>query len=163
MKQEHIKTPEDLLTHGLVQGFAGGTEIKLQNGGLFKTSRLKISGGNYNDTWTDSRIGGGHEIAKFNGKLLLRQYAGGTLSEEELKVLGIAQSDVMAFLKKQLIENGEKTRLYDNCTPDIDGHWRYSYRVEEQLGYIPLTVGKEVIEYQGAPVFLHMFFICPIE
>ena len=69
----------------------------------------------------------------------------------------------MTFLKKQITENGEKTRLHTDFEPEPEGDWQYSYSVLDKDKEIPLTFGKEVIKYKDQLVFVHDFIISPID
>jgi len=154
-----------LLARGLKEGFAGGTVMQgVERGGFnLKSSHFESEGNVYHDEWFADRAGGGQEIVKVEETTFTRVYAGGTIPLEELKVLGISKDDVMAFLKRQMTENGEKIRLHTNFEPEPEGDWQYSYKVLDIDKEIPLTLGKEVIRYKGQMVFVHDFVISPID
>lgn len=159
------KETDRLLTTGLKGGFAGGTDIGSVNrdGFNFKSNHLETEGGVYHDEWCADRVGGGQEIVRAGDQSYTRVYAGGTLTSEKLTELGISAKMIMSFLKKQLIENGEKTRLYTDFFPDPEGDWQYSYRVINSDEEISLTVGKETIRYKDVLVFVHDFIISPVD
>lgn len=154
-----------LFAAGLRAGFGGGTVMKAIDRGGFnlKLSHFESGGGVYHDEWLADRAGGGQEIVGVGKTTFTRVYAGGTISLEELKKLGISKGDVMAFLGKQIMENGERIRLYSDFEPKPEGDWQYSYKVLETDGEIPLTLGKEVIKYKGQIVFVHDFIISPVD
>lgn len=156
---------ESLLTIGLQAGFAGGTEIGkvIRGGSTFKYSHFINEVGIYHDEWFADRAGGGQEIVTVGDKSLTRVYAGGTIPEERLSELGISVGEVMSFLKKQILQNGENIRLYTNFIPDAEGDWQYSYTVLDRDPEIPLTVGKEAIKFKGELVFVHNFIISPVD
>ena len=156
---------DSLLTKGLQGGFAGGTVMsKVDRGNFeFNANHFEIEDGIYHDEWCADRAGGGQEIVIVGDETYTRVYAGGTVPLEALAELGITKGDVMKFLKKQLLQNGEKTRLYTNFTPEAEGDWQYSYHVLDTDKEIPITVGKEIIEYQGQLVFVHDFIISPVD
>jgi len=161
MSQETDK----LFAKGLAAGFAGGTVIQgIERSGVSgKSSYLDTDGGVYDDKWFADRAGGGQEIVKVDGVTYTRVYAGGTIPLVDLKLMRITKRDVMVFLKKQMVENGEKIRLGTNFEPEPEGDWRYVYKVLDTDPEIPLILGKETIEYKGIKVFVHNFIICPID
>lgn len=154
-----------MLSRGLEEGFAGGTVMNNVNrsGFSFKSSHFENSEGVYHDEWFADRAGGGQEIVKVGEVVYTRVYAGGTIPLEKLAELGISKKDVMIFLKKQIIENGESIRLNSDFAPEAEGDWQYSYKVLDRDIEIPLALGKEVIRYQGTLVFVHDFIICPVD
>lgn len=156
---------DKLLARGLKEGFAGETVMQgVERGGFsLKSSHFESEGGIYHDEWFADRAGGGQEIVKVGETTYTRVYGGGTIPLEELKALGISKGDVMAFLKKQMIENGEKIRLHNNFEAEAEGDWQYSYRVLDADKEIPLTLGKEIIKYKGNLVFVHDFIISPVD
>lgn len=160
-----IDKTDKMLSRGLAAGFACGTVINDVNRGGFnlKSSHLENENGIYHDEWFADRAGGGQEIVKVDEKTYTRVYAGGTIPLKKLADLGISKGDVMAFLKKQIIENGEKIRLNTNFETEADGDWQYCYKVIEGDPGIPLIVGREVISYQGNLVFVHVFIISPVD
>jgi len=156
---------DKLLTKGLKEGFAGGTIIQNTKRGGFdlKSSHLEKNNITYHDEWFANRAGGGQEIVKVGEITYTRVYAGGTIPLEKLKALEISIDDVMAFLKKQITENGEKIRLYTNFEPEPEGDWQYSYNILDKNNNIPLIIGKEVIKYKAQLVFIHDFIISPVD
>jgi hypothetical protein len=160
-----IESPEGLLALGLREGFVGGTTTGSTKSASIElvTSSLHVSGGNYRDRWTKGISGGGQELVVFGGKKLTRVYAGGTIPDSDLRAMGIQHSDVMNYLKQQIVTHGDKIRLYEDFTPEPEGHWRYSYKIKGQLEYISLTVGEEEIMYDNVTVFGHVFLICPVK
>ncbi len=161
MSQETDK----LLAEGLKQGFAGGTVMSSLNraGFSLKSSDFENEAGKYHDEWFANRAGGGQEIVKVGETTYTRVYAGGTIPPEELQKLGITKGDVMKFLKKQMLESGEKIRLHSDFEPEAEGDWKYSYKVTGTNKQVPMTMGKEVISYRGNLVFEHDFIICPVD
>jgi hypothetical protein len=159
------KETDNLLIKGLQGGFAGGTVMSNVNrGGIeLKSNHFEIENGVYRDEWIADRAGGGQEIVKVGETMYTRVYAGGTIPLEVLSKLEITKGDVMKFLKKQLLQNGEKTRLHTDFNPKAEGDWQYSYHVLDSDKEIPLTVGKEVIFYKGNLVFVHDFIISPVD
>jgi hypothetical protein len=157
-----IKT---LLARGLERGFAGETITGMAKRGGFnlKSSHFENDSGTYHDEWYTNRTGGGQEIVKTGNQTFTRVYAGGTIPLEKLQQLGISEKDVMGFLKKQILINGEKIRLNTNFRPKVNGDWQYSYQVLDTSKEIPLTFGKEIIKYKGHLVFVHDFIISPID
>lgn len=154
-----------LLAKGLAQGFAGGTVMSgVKRAGFdFKSSHFEEDGNVYHDEWFADRAGAGQEVVKVGDVTYSRVYAGGTLPVEELQKLGIDKGQIMIFLKKQMLENGEKIRLHTDFTPSAEGDWQYSYKVTDTNPQIPLTMGKEIITFKGNLVFEHDFIICPVD
>lgn len=154
-----------LLSKGLAQGFAGGTIMSGINraGFDFKSSHFEEDGSIYHDEWFADRAGAGQEVVKVGNVIYSRVYAGGTLHTEELQKLGINKGQIMTFLKKQMIENGEKIRLHTDFISETEGDWQYSYKVTDTNPQIPLTIGKETITFKGKVVFEHDFIICPVD
>lgn len=154
-----------LLNRGLKEGFAGSTDIQnIERGSLkIKSSHFENEDGIYHDEWMADRTGGGQEIVNADRVTFTRVYAGGTIGLEALAEMGISIGDVMKFLKKNILEGGKNTRLFADYHPEADGNWQYSYTVLEDEPNIPLTLGKEIINYQGTLVFIHDFLITPVE
>ena len=154
-----------LFSKGLAAGFAGGTVMTGVNraGFGFKSSHLETDSNVYHDEWFADRAGAGQEVLKVGDVIYSRVYAGGTLTIEELQKLGTDKGQIMTFLKKQMLENGERIRLHTDFTPEADGDWQYSYKVTDTNPQIPLTIGKEVITFKGQLVFEHDFIICPVD
>jgi hypothetical protein len=154
-----------MLSIGLQQGFAGGTDMGdvERNGFSLKSSHFENEVGIYHDEWIADRAGGGQEIVKVDDETFTRVYAGGTITLDKLSELGISKDDVMSFLKKQIIQNGEKIRLTTDYSPEPEGDWQYLYKVIDQDLEIPLTIGKETITYKDKLVFVHDFLISPVD
>jgi len=156
---------DKLFSKGLQQGFAGGTvmsDVKRAEFN-FKSSHFEEDGNIYHDEWFADRAGAGQEVVKVGDVVYSRVYAGGTLPVEELQKIGTDKGQIMTFLKKQMLENGEKIRLHTNFNSEADGDWQYSYKVTETNSQIHLTMGKEVITFKGNLVFEHDFIICPVD
>ncbi|MBU0572212.1 hypothetical protein KKH23_00905 [Patescibacteria group bacterium] len=157
---------KEMLTRGLQEGFGGETTRKsvARGGFTLESSHYETKDGNtYHDEWMADRVGGGQELVEVDGKRFTRVYAGGTISEEALKDFGLTKKDVISFLKKNILENGDKIRLQGNFQPEAEGDWQYKYNVIDREESIPVTVGKEHIYYKGELVFVHNFIISPIE
>lgn len=156
---------DKILVRGLKEGFAGGTIMNNveREGFKLKSSHFENESDVYHDEWFADRAGGGQEIVKAGKETYTRVYAGGTVPREVLVQLGISIGDVMTFLKKQIIENGEKIRLNTNFEPETEGDWQYSYKVLDRDEGIPLTLGKETINFKGILVFVHDFVISPVD
>ena len=154
-----------ILAEGLAAGYAGGSKIEdvIRAGFSFKSSHVETPDGVYHDEWAAHRAGGGQELVSITGKTYTRVYAGGTVSLDILKELGVEESEVGAYLKRKLTELGEKTRFDEDCTPDSDGDWRYTYKVTNREDDIPLLVGVENLLFKNQKVFTHVFVICPVE
>src|SRR3989344_4796344 len=103
-----------LLAKGLAQDFAGGTVMSgVKRAGFdFKSSHFEENGNIYHDEWFADRAGAGQEVVKVGDVTYSRVYAGGTLQVEKLQELGTDKGQIMTFLKKQMLENGEKIRLH---------------------------------------------------
>lgn len=169
---------EKFITKALKLGFAGKVEPEKISRMGFTMKRVhyneldgQAAGSRYHDEWTDSRLGGGQELTRLvaTDKNLggesewTRLYAGGVIVDEELEKLGITVRDVMRYLKKEIDEQGEKTRLFADCEPQLEDNWRYAYKIVEKIPEIELTVAKESIEYKSSLVFVHYFLISPIK
>lgn len=157
---------EELLSRGLVEGYAGETSRETVRRGPFQLEASSFTSPNrgiYRDEWTANRTGGGQEIVQFEAQKSTRLYAGGTIEIEELTKLGLTKKDVTGYLKRRIKELGEKTRLLENCTPDIDGDWQYEYKILQKMEDIPLTIGLESIFFKGHRVFAHGFLHTTVE
>ncbi len=155
-----------LLTRGLQKGFGGNTVRKKTTRGPFKVDSGHYetkNGGIYHDEWMADRVGGGQELVLTNGKSYTRVYAGGTISAKALGSLGLTVKDVMVFLKKQILDNGDKIRLWADFKPKPQGDWRYEYIIIDKEKDILVTAGKESIFYKGKLVFVHSFVLSPVE
>jgi len=156
---------DELLSKGLAQGFAGGTVMSGVNRAEFdfKSSHFEENGNVYHDEWFADRAGAGQEVVKVGDVTYSRVYAGGTLPVDELQKLGTDKGQIMTFLKKHMLENGDRIRLHTDFRPEAEGDWQYSYKVTDTNPQIPLTIGKEVITFKGQLVFEHDFIICPVD
>lgn len=156
---------DELLSKGLAQGFAGGTVMSGVNRAEFdfKSSHFEENGNVYHDEWFADRAGAGQEVVKVGDVTYSRVYAGGTLPVDELQKLGTDKGQIMTFLKKHMLENGDRIRLHTDFRPEAEGDWQYSYKVTDTNPQIPLTMGKEVITFKGQLVFEHDFIICPVD
>jgi hypothetical protein len=148
---------------GLTSGFAGKSTFEKIVRGKFQMVSSLYSEEDilYIDQWFPGHMGGGQEILEVDGKRYTRVYAGGTVEDSILLSLGISKTDVMAWLKKILLEVGEKTR-FDEPHQQEDDAWSYQYTpglVEETTGMI---TGKEIISYKNTPVFVHFFIISSV-
>ncbi|MBI2310579.1 hypothetical protein HYU90_02010 [Candidatus Collierbacteria bacterium] len=156
----------ELLTEGLSKGYAGKTKIEtvVRGGFKFKQSRYvdESTGGIYHDEWLSARTGGGQELAVIGEEKVTRLYAGGVISPDQLEKLGITKKDVIGYLIRKVGELGNKTRLFEDCTPAPDGDWQYVYKVTDKIESVGLTRALETINYKGVQVFVHGFEICPI-
>ncbi len=154
-----------VLTDGLNKGYAGGKPESVNRAG-FEGDKSHIEledGAIYHDEWfVETRLGGGQELVQTGEGKFTRLYAGGTPEEKVLTDLGITIKDVGKFLKEKILELGDKTRLFENCTPCADGDWEYSYVVTGQHDDIEITTGIESITYKRAVVHVHTFMLCSI-
>jgi hypothetical protein len=155
-----------ILTAGLLNGFAGKTELNeiVQDGFSFTTSSYVGPEGEYVDRWTGA---GGQEVARAkNGKMYTRLYGGGTLDIDKLNALGLSEKDIIGpngvlvyFLKKL----GDLTRLTEDMTMS-DGKFTYNYNItDEELGGRVLQA-KEWIGYdKETTIFVHYFILALIK
>ncbi|PIZ96825.1 MAG: hypothetical protein COX79_04495, partial [Candidatus Levybacteria bacterium CG_4_10_14_0_2_um_filter_36_16] len=145
-----MRNAKKILAGGLSAGYAGGSRIEdVARGGFhLKSSHIKTSDGIYHDEWAAHRAGGGQEIVSVEDKIYTRVYAGGTISLEKLKQLGVEESEVGDYLKRKLTELGDKTRFDEDCSPEPDGEWQYTYKVMNREDDIPLIVGYEHLLFQ---------------
>lgn len=155
---------EKILTDGLLTGYAGGASQNINRGSFSgQESHIESSKSVYHDEWfVDTRLGGGQELVIVNEQKFTRLYAGGTPEPEVLKYLGITIDDVSNYLKTKILQLGDKTRLFEDCTPESDNDWKYTYRVATNDKAIELTTGMETIDYKKTPVHMHAFILCPI-
>jgi hypothetical protein len=153
------------LTNGLVTGYAGGKPADVSRAGFaVKASHVEQEGSVYHDEWfVGKHLGGGQELVLVNGQRFTRLYAGGTPEPEVLEPLGITENDVNTYLKNQIIEHGENTRLFEDCTPEAEGDWRYAYNVTSSDASIGVTTGMEKIDYRGTVVHIHAFILSPVK
>jgi hypothetical protein len=156
---------KEMFTKGLQEGFGGKTARKsaVRGGFTLESSHYETKDGVYHDEWLADRVGGGQELVEVDGKRFTRVYAGGTIYEETLQDLGLTKKNVISFLKKNILENGENIRLHNDFKPEAEGDWQYKYKVIDREDSIPITVGKESIYHKGELVFVHGFVISPVE
>ncbi len=156
---------EKLLADGLLAGYAGKSTFEHVHRGPFEgeQSLLTPKGGVYIDQWFASLRGGGQELAQNEDGKATRLYAGGTISPGDLAKLGITEEQVSGQLKKAIKELGQKTRLREDCIPEADGDWQYSYRILDSVDQIDLTIGMEQIRFRGEVVFAHGFLLSPVK
>lgn len=158
---------ELLLTDGLIEGYAGkGSVNRITRAGFEgKTSHHPINNGIYHDEWfTPSYLGGGQELGRVDDEAITRLYGGGTPNPEYLNSLGITVKDVGNYLKRKILELGNKTRLFIDCHPKPDGDWQYIYSILQKDPHIPIFLASESIIYQKIHrVHWHPFIISPIK
>jgi len=161
MKEEF----KSALTNGLNAGYAGGKPESINRGSFSgKASHIELPEGvTYHDEWFASSSGGGQELVRVGDEIFTRLYAGGTTSEEVLSQLGITDKDVGSYLKRKIIELGEKTRLMENCEPGADGDWQYKYLLTGNYPETNVTTSLESITYRETPVHHHAFILCPVK
>ena len=158
------KGPEQILTKGLLAGFAEGKILKTDRGGFsVKSSHFVENGAIYHDEWIAGQLGGGQELVEVGGERFTRLYAGGVIKSEELLELGISEKQVAAYLISKLKELGDQTRLFVACLPEPDGDWEYSYMPKGVVQSIRLHQGLERIDYKNKMVFAHAFLLSPIK
>ncbi|MDO8269136.1 MAG: hypothetical protein Q7T54_00510 [Candidatus Levybacteria bacterium] len=162
-----MKYIKKALTVGLLAGYAGkNADIKdiVRAGFRGKSSDVMLSNGKYHDEWfVPTHTGGGQEFVDVNGQKFTRLYGGGTPDREVLDFLGITDKDVNDFLKRNISQLGEKTRLFTDCLPEADGVWQYAYKVTSNEKEIGVVTGIETIDYSGTRVHIHAFILSPIE
>ena len=149
------------LTKGLLAGYREKTMFDKTNRGSFEVTSSHFEDGEiiYHDEWTN---GGGQEIVKFNDEMFTRVYAGGTVNEEELSLIGVTHKDVILNLISRIQELGDKTRLFENCLAENRNDWDYEYKILDNDQNVEVATGKEVIKYKGQVVFVHIFVLAPI-
>lgn len=162
MKEEIAK----VLTEGLVGGYAGKGNISNVERATFsgKASHSEPEPGSiYHDEWfVPNHLGGGQELVRAGEEMFTRLYGGGTPSPEKLAELGITADDVGVYLKRKIVELGDKTRLFEECRPEPDGEWHYIYEMLMRDLNIPVIVSAESITYKGTRVHLHPFILSPL-
>ncbi|OGH16720.1 MAG: hypothetical protein A3C30_00020 [Candidatus Levybacteria bacterium RIFCSPHIGHO2_02_FULL_40_18] len=162
-----MREAQRLLSGGLAIGYAGGSVRKGVDRGGFKveTSHVELEEGTYHDEWAADRLGGGQELVRTrDGEIFTRLYAGGTISQEELRRLRISKKMVTDYLKGKLSELKDATRLDRYCLPKPDGYWQYRYELTGiNFREIPVKVGIETISFKGQLVFAHFFLLSPVE
>jgi len=153
-----------LLTWGLKAGFAGKSKFETnQRFGFDMTASTFIPNNNclYHDEWLADLNGGGQELVKTDGAVFTRLYGGGVIKEADLKKTGINKTDIMQFLKKIIIDHGNKIRLFNNYKYN-ENEWNYEYKIIDQEKNINLTTGKESIFYKNNLIFVHIFILSPV-
>lgn len=155
-------TISDAFTKGLAV-FSGKSTFEKIVRGKFAMVSSTIDDGNvyYIDQWFPGHLGGGQEILEVNGQRYTRVYVGGTIADEKLQPLGITKDDVMACLKKSLLIAGAATR-FDEAFTLTEGKWKYMYTPGEVDEVVGVMMGKEIITYDGTPVFVHFFLISSV-
>ncbi|HSV94800.1 MAG TPA: hypothetical protein VLH94_02395 [Spirochaetia bacterium] len=155
-----------VLTEGLVGGYAGKGKVSSVERAIFpgKASHLEYSSGDiYHDEWfVPSYLGGGQELVRVGNEMFTRLYGGGTPSPEKLAELGITVEDIGEYLKRKIVELGDKTRLFEECNPESDGDWQYKYEILMNDSNIPVVVSAESIVYREIRVHLHPFILSPL-
>ncbi len=156
-----------MLTNGLLQGYAGKSKFSdVKRGGFDgKASHLESGQeGSYHDEWfVPNHMGGGQELITTGEEMFTRLYAGGSPSAEKLTELGITTDEVAQYLKRKIIELGDKTRLFEACRPQPDGDWQYSYEVLMKDQHLEIVAAAESITYKGVRVHLHPFILSPLK
>ncbi|EKE05091.1 MAG: hypothetical protein ACD_19C00426G0113 [uncultured bacterium] len=158
------KESKDILAKGLLEGYVGksirGSVVR--SGFNLETSDYQGSEGKYHDEWAANFNGGGQELTEaVNGEKATRVYAGGTLTADKLKELGLTKKDVIGRLISFVNEIGDGTRL-DSDAEKTDGDWKYTYKVLKNVKEIPVDVGEEEIRFNDNLVFVHYHVISPI-
>jgi len=153
---------EEALTRGLQAGYGGQIQFKTINRGgfLLKSSHLEKDGIVYHDEWIN---GGGQELVLVGDVQYTRLYAGGTVDKEILTELGLTEKIVIGELIRVILEQGNKTRLHQDCHPNINGSWKYTYEVLDIDSHLPVTFAKETITYKSQVVFVHDLLLCPVK
>ncbi len=163
------KELDDLLAKGLGAGYAGKIIPETVKRGPFEGGKQSLftseTNGVYLDQWFAHQNGGGQELVQDkDGDRATRLYGGGNLAPEELAALGTNEEEVINYLIKKVGQLGNKTRLHENCFPEADGDWQYSYKIlQPNVGGIPLTIGLESIDFKQTTVFAHGFILSPIK
>lgn len=154
-----------LLTIGLGEGYAGKNEVeKITRAGFNgKSTDLQRGDDHYHDEWFANDNGGGQELVTSDGESATRVYAGGVIPQNELEELGLTTKDVISKLLFSVGELKEKTRLHTPCSLEIDGDWRYEYKILNQPKEVDLTIGYESISFKGREVFVHGHIISPVK
>lgn len=156
---------EQTLTSGLLGGYAGAKSRDIKRG-MFSGKGSSYEGiyGDYDDQWfVPDHVGGGQELVSYDDQAITRVYAGGTPPPEKLADLGLTPKDVSRYLKRKILELGDKTRLYQSCFPDPDGDWQYEYKILRRYPEVGVVVGAESIRYQVIHlVHIHPFIISPM-
>jgi len=161
---------EKYLNLGLQRGFAGelehGQKVRHGWGKVDFSHMVDVVDGKtvvYQDEWVGDRAGGGQELLTVDGVNFTRVYAGGTVNHEGLEKLGIKKREVIMFLKNQILEHGEKIRLFSDHDSELQGKWKYSYKILFSDSEIGVTMAKESILYDDTLVFVHGVLLSPVE
>lgn len=155
----------ELLSKGLEEGYAGGTERQTTQRGSFQMEASHYTGPSgeiYHDEWIANTLGGGQEIVQIGDEMATRLYGGGTAGTEELAQLGLTRKDVTGRLKGFIRESEGKTRTSTPYSAK-DGEWQYDYNIIHDVANIPVSVGLEMITYRETTVFAHYFIHSPIK
>ena len=161
------KDVSQVLTEGLLAGFAGNGDIKTVNRIGFQgksSDYLTQKQGIYHDEWfVPDYIGGGQELIETgDGTQFTRLYGGGTPDPKILEDLGITVEDVGAYLIKMLTTLGNKTRLFEDYVGEVEGEWQYNYTILLIDHTIKVVSAAEEILYKGTRVHLHPFILSPV-
>ncbi len=154
-----------ILSEGLLAGFTGKVKISDVDRSSFKgkANDYASANGKYHDEWfVPTQVGGGQELVQVGEEMFTRLYGGGTPSEKKLSELGITSKDVGAYLVKYLTTLGNTTRLFEECKPEPDGDWQYTYEKLLDDENIPVVVFVESIYYKGTRVHLHPFILSKV-
>ena len=160
--------PDQLLTKGLLEGYAGNSIISDVERASFKGKGSHLAnpdGTIYHDEWfVPTRLGAGQELATIGEEGMSRLYGGGQPTSEKLVELGITHQEVDAYLIKKISELGNRTRLYEDCSPAPDGDWQYLYEVLMRDPNIEgVALASESILYKEVRVHWHPFIITPLK
>lgn len=161
-----MKKVEEVLSNGLLKGYAGGKPKPVKRGKVFvgESSHFEENKSVYYDEWFANQLGGGQELIKSENETYTRLYGGGCPDDAILKRLGINKDQVYDFLKKNLLSLQEKTRLFENCLPEAEGDWDYAYIVDPQDAEdIPIIRSTETISYKHTIVHIHYFILSPVK
>lgn len=164
MNIERIKR---VFTEGLLRGYAGkATPTSFTRGEAFNSMAshyVNQDGDIYHDEWVAMHQGGGQELVAVGSDFFTRLYAGGSPEESILGQHGTSTDEVSRYLIRQIVNLGDKTRLFEDCLPKADGEWQYSYKIQQQFPFVSLTVGKEMIHFKKNPVHVHIFMLSPVK
>ncbi len=79
----------------------------------------------------------------------------------KMEELGVSQEALERYLDLKAEELGNRTMLLDNCEPDSDGDWKYSYaadRVNEDAAFGTITV-----TFKGQVIFSHYLTVRKVQ